>query len=190
MPVNELLAILREEREGEAAWRQILRLLQRSSPSGLWESLPPVQIERDVGAAADWLHASLGQLRAPLGVYLGLDTLNMTADGGHNVEIGWTTPLNVDKTDTDRLDEGLVHGARHRIDGLAKLQSTHARPEWAALFSTADYMLFLGYAGIVLRDAIGAAALPAPLLTAWGFHDGDIFVLGRLTADGFVTLAK
>jgi hypothetical protein len=43
----------------------------------------------------------------------------------------------------------------------------------------ADYVLFLGYAGLILRQALATAAPRTPFFAIWGFHDGDLFPLAR-----------
>ena len=190
MPIDQLLAILRAEPDDIAAWHRTLDLLRRSTPSDLWDALPPMDIQRDTKAAADWLRRALEEPVGPLGVYLGLDTLNMDAGAGHNVEIGWKTRLNVEDGGTDWIYSGLAYGPDHLIEGLCELHATYSRPEWEELFSSADYMLFLGYSAVVLRGAIRSTPLPRPLLASWGFHDGDMFLLGLLTDQGFTTIAE
>lgn len=190
MPIYELLDILRAEHDAEAAWRQALDLLRNSTPSDLWDALPAVDIQRDIKAVAAWLQGALNAPSVPVGVYLGLDTLNMNAGSGYNVEIGWKTSLNLEHSGVDWIYSGLEYGAPHLIEGLYELHAIYARPEWAELFSSADYMLFLGYSGIVLSAAIRSTPLPRPLLASWGFHDGDMFLLGLLTEQGFTTVAK
>ena len=191
MPIHELLAILREESDAEVAWRRTLSLLRSSTPSDLWDALPPMDIQRDIEAAAAWLCVALDAVpSAPVGLYLGLDTLNMDAGNGYNVEIGWKAPLSVEDGGADWIYNGLDYGPSHLIKGLWELHASYSRPEWTALFSSADYILFLSYSGIVLRAAICSTLLPRPLLACWGFHDGDMLQLGRLTDQGFTTVAQ
>lgn len=190
MPIDELLAILREEPNPGSAWSRTLDLLKNSTPSDLWDALARMDIQRDTGAASAWLGAALQGHAAPVGVYLGLDTLNMNGGAGYNVELGWRAGLKVEDGSTDWIYSDLERGPRHLIEGLCELHATYSRPEWAESFSTADYMLFLGYSGVVLREAIRSTLLPRPLLASWGFHDGDIFLLGLLTDQGFTTVAE
>ena len=185
MPIDEMLGILRQVADAKAAWASQLKLLQRTFPSDLWSNLLEADIRRDSDAAAAWLEASLERVKAPVGVYLGLDTLNMDGGAGHNLEVGWTSNANVDADDTGWVYEGLEYGPRHLLDGLVSMHSTYSLPQWEQQFSNADYMIFLGYSGLILREALQKAAIPVPALIAWGFHDGDIFLLGRKDATTF-----
>jgi hypothetical protein len=65
----------------------------------------------------------------------------------------------------------------------------YARPGWQRLFDAADYVLFLGYSGVVLAEAAAHVRWPRRTLVVWGFHDGDLFVLGRGERGGFERLA-
>ena len=190
MPIDELLAVLREEADPTAAWRRTLDLLRGSTPSDLWDALPPMAIQRDTEAAAAWLRETLKEPSAPIGVYLGLDTLNMNAGAGYNVEIGWKAGLILEDARTDWIYSGLEYGPRHLIEGLCELHAIYSHPEWEKIFSSADYMLVLAYAGVVLRAAIRSTPLPRPLLASWGFHDGDMFLLGLSSDQGFTTVAE
>jgi len=190
MPIDELLTILRKKADPKAAWGQTLDLLRGSIPSNLWDALPSMEIQRDAEAAAAWLRAALKEASGPIGVYLGLDTLNMDAGAGYNVEVGWKAGFNVEDDGTEWIYSGLEYGPRHLIEGLSDLHAIYSRPEWEELFSSADYLLFLAYSGVVLRAAICLAPLPRPLLATWGFHDGDMFVLGMSTDEGFTTVAE
>ncbi|MFL6629075.1 MAG: hypothetical protein ACJ8G1_21715 [Vitreoscilla sp.] len=185
MPIDEMFRILRQVADAKAAWASQLKLLQRRFPSDLWSNLVEADIRRDSDAAAAWLEASLERAQAPVGVYLGLDTLNMDGGSGHNLEIGWTSNANVDGDDIGWVYEGLEYGPRHLLDGLVGMHSTYSLPQWEQQFSNADYMIFLGYSALILREALQKAAAPAPALIAWGFRDGDIFLLGRKDATTF-----
>ena len=53
-----------------------------------------------------------------------------------------------------------------------------------------DYIFFLGYSGVVLAESFARLDTPRTLLPAWGFHDGDLFALGRKQGGGFTRLCK
>ncbi len=188
MPIDELLEILRQVDDSKAAWDSQLKLLQLTFHSDLWNNLPEVDIRRDVDVATAWLQTCLEQVKSPAGIYLGLDTLNMDGGHGHNLEVGWINKVDVEDDDTDWIYRGLQYGPRHLLGGLVDIHSTYSRPEWEDQFSNADYMLFLGYSGLILREVLKNAAIPEPALVAWGFHDGDMFLLGRKKAGVFEIL--
>ncbi|MDX2012330.1 MAG: LCCL domain-containing protein [Myxococcaceae bacterium] len=84
---------------------------------------------------------------------------------------------------------GLTRGRNHLIRGLKRLKRVYGRREWQEHHSMADYLLFLGYSGLVLRDAVRAQAWRGNTVVAWGFHDGDLFSLARADPTGVTVLA-
>lgn len=184
MPIDDLLRILRNQADPVDAWQQMLELFGRHKPSGLWLALPQADLVADVADVRHWLKRSLAGISKPTGVYLGLDTLNMEGGDGTNVEIG-CIPCDAATNDKDWIYGDLRYGDPLLIRGLCTLHSTYSLPQWEALFSFSDYLVFLGYSGLVLREALKNFSTPQSLLFAWGFHDGDMFILGRTHADSF-----
>lgn len=139
------------------------------------------------------------------GVYLGLDTLNHKNGIGTNVEIGSSAKCVVDSKENDGrwLDELSWHGDSHLIYGLYEMK-THAWGDGTILWPTrpinlygyADYAVFLIYSGLVLASALDRMVqkqlleFKKPKLIVWGFHDGDLFELGRLDSAGFCRIGK
>jgi hypothetical protein len=159
--------------------------------TNLWESLPKTDIARDVEESTEWISSELNCNPPATGVYLGLDTLNMDGPNGFNVEIGRATGCDPMDDDTSWTFESLSYGKSHLIRGLKELQSVYSRPEWSGeLFTFADYVLFLGYSGIVLGRALSQLPLQNRIVAVWGFHDGDIFILGRRTPQRFEFVCK
>lgn len=109
------------------------------------------------------------------------DTLNMDGGAGTNIEIG-CAPCDTATDATDWIYGDLRYGGSLLIRGLCALHATYSLPQWETLFSFSDYLVFLGYSGLVLREALKHFSAPQPLWVAWGFHDGDMFVLGRTHA--------
>ncbi len=124
------------------------------------------------------------------GIYLGLDTLNMGEGEGTNIEFGGTAACDVSKDEVDWVYGKLKYGESHLIGGLYELQRIYSEPDWESSFSFTDYILFLGYSGIILGQAFIRLATKRRLLPAWGFHDGDLFVLGRKTPEKFDFICK
>src|SRR3954465_8296112 len=87
-PINEVLELVRTQADPQNAWADTLALCRNTAPSGLWDALPVPGIERDIVSATEWLASQLRVLPPATGLYLGLDTLNMRAGRGMNVEIG------------------------------------------------------------------------------------------------------
>ena len=181
MPINELLRLIRDQPSPEIAWQRMLELFTAHKSSNLWSALPRPDFAVDKTKMRDWLQGNLARLAEPSGIYLGLDTLNMNAGAGTNIEIGWL-PCDTLRNDTDWLYGDLQRGSSTLISGLYTLQATYSRPEWRSIFPFADYVVFLGYSGLVLREALSDFSASQPLLVAWGFHDGDMFILARTGA--------
>jgi hypothetical protein len=125
-------------------------------------------------------------------VYLGLDTMNMREGDGHNVGIGGSPKADPWVTDLEWMYSNAWYGEDHLIRGLCEMHAVYSTQK--KLYSLADYVLFLGYSGIILSAAIlkldpGVRSGPMGRLYAWGFHDGDIFPLCRATAKETTILA-
>ena len=93
----------------------------------------------------------------------------------------------------------MFRGKPHLIRGLYELHSVYSGPAWrvrdeavaqGTYFAFADYALFLGYSGIILRHAFGHFPADRSLLAVWGFHDGDMFLLGRMKRGRFAALCR
>ena len=147
-------------------------------------------MERDISVASQWLLSQLATQPDARGIYLGLDTLNMDDGSGTNVDFGGTADCDVSQDQVDWVYGKLKHGEMHLIRGLFELHQIYSRPEWEAAFSFADYILFLGYTGIILGQAFIRLSTNRSLLPAWGFHDGDLFALGRKTPERFDFICK
>lgn len=181
MRIDEILDLLRTQSSPAMAWQGVLEQCNADDPSTLWQSLPAVDIEGDAASACAWLERSLVDVDGPIGLYLGLDTLNMQGGSGYNLELGWSRDADPASEELDWLYERLQHGSRFLIGGLVGLREEYGQPRWKAEFSSADYQLFLGYSGIVLAQALRRLERADPTLAAWGFHDGDLFALCRGT---------
>lgn len=193
-PIREVLALVRSAPSAAAGWPRLRAVCARRWPSPLWARLGAgVDPTGDVRAAAAWLDSQLAAGDAPSpvrGVYLGLDTLNMSGRGGTNVEIGATGAADPSRADIEWTYELEWYGRSHLIAGLKAMHREYSRSRWEELFSAADYVLFLGYSGLVLAEAAGAVRWEASALVVWGFHDGDLFRLGRAGGTGFKRLAR
>lgn len=200
LPVEELLEIVRAGINPEKTWRSILALCNGSAPSSLWDLLPALDINADIERAARWIQVELdNKLSACTGIYLGLDTLNMRAGDGKNVETGGSALCEPSEDSSDWLSSDLAYGADHILLGLFHLRAKYSEEEWrvgdksvaaGSLFGFADYMLFLGYSGVVLGHACKLIKSNRARLFVWGFHDGDMFLLGRSSGNEFTLLCK
>ncbi len=69
------------------------------------------------------------------------------------------------------------------------MKAVYSQKRWKRLHDLAEYTLFLGYSGLILAEALEDVGRDGPFLAAWGFHDGDLFTLGRGDGQGFERLA-
>ena len=190
-PIDETLVVVRDHRSPAAGWADILALCRIACPSAPWGTLPILDFERDISAATVWLTSQLARVPDAFGIYLGLDTLNMCEGDGKNLEFGGTPNCDVASDSVDWLYNGeLKYGDDHLIYGLYELQRVYTTEPWEEAFDLCDYIFFLGYSGIVLAQAFERISTPRTLLPAWGFHDGDIFALGRKRDGEFTRLCK
>lgn len=175
-----LLAIVSEDPAPASQWQRMLEVFRNEVPAAPWSRMPVPDSRRDVDEAAAWLAAELKAQPAAKGIYLGLDTLNMEGGSGTNVEFGGIAECDPTNDDKSWLEDDLDSGGDHLIRGLQEMHAVYSSPEWEPWFDFCDYALFLGYSGIVLAAAMArSAAGSRDLLAAWGFHDGDLFLLGR-----------
>lgn len=182
-----LLAIVGENPDPVSQWQRMLEVFRSEVPAAHWDRMPVPDIMRDVDEAAAWLAAELKGHPAAKGIYLGLDTLNMERGRGKNVEIAGTAKCDPTDDDVSWLEEDLEYGLehliygdeQHLIRGLVEMHAAYSSPEWEPWSEFCDYTVFLGYSGIVLGAAMARSAGARDLLVAWGFHDGDLFLLGR-----------
>lgn len=194
MPIDDLLAAIREDRAPRDAWGAALDVCRRAAPDAPWGDLPEVDVERDIEDARAWLTAEIARFPRARGIYLGLDTLNMGADDGMNLQIGASMDCDPLANAKDWLERELDIGNEHYIRGLYPLFLVYGQDNWrtrnssvsgGSHFSFADYAVFLTYSGIVLGHALARLKFGRDILFAWGFHDGDMFLLGRHGTGGF-----
>lgn len=151
---------------------------RRTLTSSMKRLAAEAQLDAEIDFAADAgaLAVSLGALVAKLpprvtGVCFFLD-----GEGGLDVMrcTGWTPGAALETwTDTARP------GGKLRSRALRKAYATVAA-------GAAEYAVCLGYAGLALRDGLRALGNdPVERAIAWGFHDGDTFVLGIHGPRGF-----
>ena len=190
-PLEEILEIVRRSQDAERAWNRVLSLCRRSEPSKLWNALPAPDFAKDVARATRWLNSQISTSQDTTGIYLGLDTLNMAGRKGMNVEFGSSERCDPLREEIDWVFQGLRYGDSHLIAGLRNLHKVYSRPMWGeSSISFADYVLFLGYSGIILGRALDRISTQCTFLAVWGFHDGDLFILGRKTPKGFTLQPK
>jgi hypothetical protein len=177
--IDATLNVLRKKDSPEGKWRALIELWSKLHPSPVWEKLEP-HLAEDIDAAETWLREHLRESPSR-GLYLGLDTLNMDGGAGTNVEIAGTSDCEPMSKVTDWAFSCEWSGEPHLIRGLVAMKQLYDQSNVAA---AADYLVFLGYSGLVFGEAIVRLKPLEPILVVWGFHDGDLFRLARATPDG------
>ncbi len=205
-PWRELFDVIRSSRTSSEGWPRLLDLCRKHAPDPLWDQLGNIRPDDDVAAALLWLQHQFvnSKVQPPRGIYLGLDTLNQKHDpvklAKHGLRVEQTAPAkNVEiaisaVADPEKLSdewayarEGNWYGKDHLIASLVPMKDLY---EETGVSSFADHVLFLGYSGLILAEALERATLSLPFLAIWGFHDGDLFYLCRRTGPTFERLAK
>ena len=184
--VTRILSTVRGARDPVAGYARLIANSSKQAPASLWKRLPDIDIAGDVAEAVEWLRKELRGRDSATGIYLGLDTLNMDGGRGTNVEIGGSGKAVPLENGLEWMYGCTWYGESHLIRGLLEMHGAYSQ-EKEGLSSFADYVLFLGYSGLILASAIEALERPVRAgkkgrLFAWGFHDGDIFPLLRATA--------
>ena len=179
LPIDETMQILRTESDSKIAFHKILEEANKNLPSEIWKEYEKLNIERDIEDAVLWLKKTLTQFPDSKGIYLGLDTLNMDEGNGTNVEIGLSKSCNPNEFSDDWTYDCENYGESHLIKGLYEVADTFMNSEkWTSdETSFAEYVVFLGYSGVVLKGALSKLETNNDFLSIWGFHDGDMFFL-------------
>ena len=198
-PLDELLGSLRASAQPLEAWRNLLEVCRRAAPKAPWNTLPCPHFNVDIASAKGWLEKHLRYLPAARGIYLSLDTMHMRDATGINVSIGSSISCDPQGDSSAWVYDELFHGAEHQIRSLYDLYAIYSQAEWLVddpgvpggdYFSFANYLIFLGYSGIVFGRAFNLLPSDRFRLVAWGFSDGDVFLLGRQTPEGFALIYR
>ena len=179
IPIDKTLQILRKEPNSQDAFRKIISLGKDTLPSSIWDEFNNMDIARDVNDAKNWLLNQLVIFPNYNGIYLGLDTLNMEEGEGTNLELGLSNSCNPKIFDAEWSYECQFYGDSHLIKSLSDVSDSFANDsKWTSEEqSFTEYLIFLGYSGVILKEALLSLNLPNDYLSIWGFHDGDMFFL-------------
>lgn len=181
IPIDKTLRILREEPDSIKAFKKIVKLGNDTLPSSVWNEFVSMNIIGDIEDAKEWLKIQLDSFPDYNGIYLGLDTLNMEDGEGYNIEIGLSDCCNPSIFNAEWSYECPYYGDNHLIKGLSKVSDCFppkGNLKWSdEEQSLTEYLIFLGYSGIIIRDALMRLNLKNDFLSVWGFHDGDLFFL-------------
>ncbi len=179
IPLQKTMEVLKSEPDPEAAFQKILSFGNKSLPSSIWIHYEKMNLSTDIQEAQAWIQQSLDRHPQTSGIYLGLDTLNMNEGTGTNIEIGLSISCNPNELVDDWAYVCEHYGESHLIKGLFEVSHTFSNEQkWnREERSFAEYLIFLAYSGVVLREALFSIESDINFLSMWGFHDGDMFYL-------------
>jgi hypothetical protein len=192
LPVSETLAEIRNEPDVRKAWNNILGFGKQNLSSLIWDNCRTLSLAQDIFNTTHWMQNAVGSFPLTKGIYLGLDTLNMDKGRGHNVEVGFSFTCNPLELDDEWSYQCDYYPDPFLIEGLYHFSEIiSGKKKWGKEEREfTEYLVFLGYSGLVLREALLKLNTPGNLLSVWGFHDGDMFYLLQKIGDKRVVVAR
>lgn len=179
LPIDETRREIRIEENPTKAILKVVDYGRQKLPSKIWNEFENMNIEKDIQEAQTWLNQNLKKYSDFSGIYLGLDTLNMEEGQGTNLEIGLSKSCDPKIFSDEWAYECENYGESHLIKGLYEVSDSFNNQEkWTSEERNfTEYLIFLGYSGIVLKEALTNLKIENDYLSLWGFHDGDMFFL-------------
>ena len=181
LSVEVIQSSIKKIEDPHKAFYKILKVAEEVAPSKVRGRLP-YDLDKDIVAATKWIEREFNAAGEFTGVYFGLDTLNMNDGSGANVEIAFSQQCRVDVPADDSWLENLEHrGAAHLIRSLYDMQQVYSNEKKYSyeIRSFVEYVVFLGYSGVVLGTALKRINHAGSYLAQWGYHDGDLFCLAQ-----------
>lgn len=189
IPFDEIRNEIALQANPKLAFNDILQATKKNCPALDWDQFSVNYMDEDINEAVEWIKKALKKRPQAKGIYLGLDTLNMKDGRGSNVEIGMNANCDPAEISTDYAFHCDTYGDRHLIKGLYTFFANFVGPDDDSS-ALAEYVIFLGYSGVVLREALLKADIKSDFISCWGFHDGDLFLLMNSIAQKITFLAN
>ena len=173
LPNDDLLNIIRTMTDGKKALVDIFTIAYQRKALEVfrrkWLELP-----NDVEKTANEIEVALKKTKGANGLYFGLDTLNMNDGDGANIEIQTSNTADLSGSDSEWMFHSNGYNNRWLINGLYNASKEYDQyssdDKWFA-----EYVTFLSYSGIVIGSALKKSLTRIPYISAWGFHDGDMY---------------
>ena len=176
IPFKAIRDEITRQAKPEVAFKNILLAAKKKCPALDWKQFSLEYMDTDINATARWIKKTLKTVPDAKGIYLGLDTLNMRGGKGSNVEIGMNTDCDPAVKSMDWAYRCDAYGKNHLIKGLYRFFAKFKGPEDDNK-DLAEYIVFLSYSGLVIREALLKVDIKNDFISCWGFHDGDLFLL-------------
>lgn len=193
IPFDEIFEIIQNTNDIESSWLELLALCDRVKPNDLWSSLGKVNPQKDLGITQKKFREFICADRLTsdsIGIYLGLDTLNMDGFGGFNVEVGFNKKANLKDKEIAWVWECNGDYYKFLISSLKYMSKEYRKNKYSDINFFAEYVLFLGYSGLIFTHMLLGAPLESNWVAAWGYHDGDIGILCQDIGNGFEKVAS
>lgn len=193
IPFDEIFQIIKSTSDIESSWVDLLALCNKVQPNDLWSSLNKVNPKKDLKIAEKNFRQFIDGIEiysGPMGIYLGLDTLNMSGFSGFNVEVGFNKNANLMDKELAWVWECERNYYRFLIPGLKYMSKEYDKKKYSDINFFAEYVLFLGYSGLIFTHMLMNSTLESDWAAAWGYHDGDIGILCKDTGSGFEKVAS
>lgn len=175
IPLKEIRNEITLQPDPELAFKNILEAAKKKCPSVPWKLFSGNYLNKDIAAALKWIQKTLDKRPDARGIYLGLDTLNMNNGKGYNVEIGLNSSCDPTEFSNEWAFDCDYYGDKHLIKGLHFFDKL-IKPDDDNK-DLAEFVIFLGYSGLVLREALLKVKIKSDFISCWGFHDGDLYLL-------------
>jgi hypothetical protein len=182
--IEEVRAVVRAGGDESAAFGALREIWLKHLPRRKWGKIQlPALFHTDVLEASKWINDVVLPYR-PSNVYVALDTLNEQDGQGKNVATGMTRAVdpNAAVDNWDPSWEGPRE--RHLVWGLFELHQRYLK--WGLEYPAsvlADYVMFMGYSGLVYVAAIERSSLKLDCRFVWGFGEGGPYPLVRTSPD-------
>jgi hypothetical protein len=191
LPIKETLSEIDNEPNPHKAFENILNFGRENLPSKIWDTFKNMNLDRDIDDATKWIKSTLNKYPDTKGIYFGLDTLNMNDGNGSNAAIGLNADCDPSSISDDYTYDCETYGESHLIRGLFEVENGFNSELWPYDESAfTEYVIFLAYSGLVLRDALKKANIKNDFITVWGFHDGDSFFLLQKINNQIIPIAQ
>jgi hypothetical protein len=176
LPVDEIKDWIKSENNPENYWTKVIDQSKKLYGTDIWEHFRGMPLKQDISEFSSAIQEYVNQFPDSSGIYFGLDTLNMDNGNGSNVEIGLSNECDP-RTFSDEWTFECDHYGNYLIKGLFQVSESFQDPNYSGdITSAAEYIIFLAYSGIILREGLNRLD-KNDFQSIWGFHDGDMFFL-------------
>ena len=187
--VDEVRAVVRQGGDEKCVFDALRAIGSKHLPRRRWDKIRvPVLFEADVLETTKWINGVVALYQAS-NAYVALDTLNENDGQGKNVSTGMTRML--DSAAELHGWDPKWEGPRecHLVWGLFELHQSYLK--WGLEYPArvlADYVMFMGYSGLVYAAAVERSTLRENCRFVWGFGEDMPFPLALTSPEGTLRL--